>query len=160
MFPMILGVEHLLGQGKVGSFQNKKEENWYIKGNQFYIDTAVLSTIIPKSNINATGIPIVILTGPGTGSSGEFLTIAFKGRKHTILLGSKTAGYVTVNTGIQINDMASMNLSIGYGKDRNGKEYREAIEPDVYFNGVDKFNNIKNDEKVKAAIDWIKRHSK
>jgi carboxyl-terminal processing protease len=160
MYSMILGVEQLLGEGKVGSFYGKKEETWYIKGNRFYVDTALYATIAPKCNVNATTIPIVILTGTSTGSSGEFLTIAFKGRKHTVLLGTETAGYVTSITGIKINNEAFMNLAIGYGKDRHGKAYKEAIKPDIPFTAVDKFNDVKTDEKVKAAIDWIERHGK
>lgn len=160
MFPMILGLQQLLSQGQVGAFQVKKTENWILKDNSFFIDTSILSSIIPTCNINAQSIPIVMLIGSATGSSGEFLIIAFKDRTNTILLGDKTAGYVTVNTGIQINNTAFMNLAVGYGLDKRGKAYTEAIEPDILFSSVDKFNNIKNDEKVKAAVKWLKDHTK
>ena len=85
------------------------------------------------------------------------MIIAFKGRKNTVLLGSKTAGYVTVNTGIPINDTAFMNLAVGYSADRSGKLYKEAIDPDIPLTGVDKFNNIANDEKVNVAVKWLKK---
>jgi len=159
MFPMILGVNQLLSQGFLGSFRTKKKEDWLIKNNGFFIDTTLLTEVKPKCNVNAQNIPIVILVGPGTGSSGEFFVIALKGRKNTILLGSQTAGWVTVNTGIQINDTAFMNLSVGYGADRNGKIYKEALEPDIPVTSLDKFNDIANDEKVKAAIKWLKLHT-
>lgn len=159
MFPMIIGVEQLLSQGLLGSFRTKKKEDWFIKGNGFYIDTTLLTEVKPKCNVNARSIPIVILVGPGTGSSGEFFLMAFKGRKNTILMGSQTAGWVTVNTGIPINDTAFMNLSIGYGADRNGKIYKEALEPDITITSVDKFNDLGNDEKVQAAIKWLKHHT-
>ena len=158
MFPMILGVKQLLSDGFIGSFRTKKKENWFIKNNGFFIDTTLLTEVNPKCEVNAQNIPVVILVGPGTGSSGEFFLMAFKGRKNTILLGSQTAGWVTVNTGIPINDTAFMNLSIGYGADRNGKMYKEALEPDMTIISVDKFNDIVNDEKIKAAIKWLKSH--
>ncbi|SEL99597.1 Peptidase family S41 [Chitinophaga rupis] len=158
MFPMILGVKQLLSQGFLGSFRTKKKEDWFIKSNGFFIDTTLLTEVKPKCELNAQKIPVVILVGPGTGSSGEFFLMAFKGRKNTILLGSQTAGWVTVNTGISINDTAFMNLSIGYGADRNGKIYKEALEPDIKITSVDKFNDIANDEKVKAAIKWLESH--
>ena len=160
MFPMILGVKQLLSQGFLGSFRTKKKEDWFIKNNGFFIDTTLLTEVKPKCDVNAENIPIVILVGPGTGSSGEFFLMAFKGRKNTILVGSKTAGWVTVNTGIPINDTASMNLSIGYGADRNGNMYKEALEPDITITSVDKFNDIANDETVKAAIKWLKPHTR
>lgn len=99
-----------------------------------------------------------MLVSPVTGSAAECFIIAFKGRKNTVLLGAKTAGLVTVNTGIPINDTAFMNLAIGYSADRNGKVYKDAIEPDISFTATDKFNDIENDEKVKAAIKWLKLH--
>lgn len=159
MFPMILGVNQLLSQGSLGSFRTKKKEDWFLKGNGFYIDTTLLTEVKPKCDVNAQNIPVVILVGPGTGSSGEFFLMAFKGRKNTILMGSQTAGWVTVNTGIPINDTAFMNLSIGYGADRNGKIYKEALEPDITITSVDKFNDLGNDEKVQAAIKWLKHHT-
>jgi hypothetical protein len=51
-----------------------------------------------------------------------------------------------------------MNLSVGYGTDRNGKIYKEALKPDITIKSVDEFNDIANDEKVKAAIKWLKLH--
>ncbi len=51
-----------------------------------------------------------------------------------------------------------MNLAIGYSADKNGKVYKEAIEPDIPFTSIDKFNDIENDAKVKAAIKWLKLH--
>lgn len=159
MFPMILGVKQLLSEGFLGSFRTKKKEEWFIKGNGFFIDTTLLTELKPKCEVNAPNIPIVILVGPGTGSSGEFFLMAFKGRKNTILMGSQTAGWITVNTGIPINDTAFLNLSVGYGADRNGKMYTGSLQPDITITGVDRFNDIAKDEKVIAAVKWLKLHT-
>jgi carboxyl-terminal processing protease len=158
MHPMILGVEQLLTKGYIGSFRVKKKEDWFIRDNGFFVDTTLYSKISPKCNVNAQNIPVVMLISPHTGSAAECFIIAFKGQSNTVLLGSKTAGYVTVNTGIPINDTAFINLAVGYSADRNGKIYKEAIEPDIPFTSIDKFNDIPNDEKVKAAIKWLKLH--
>ncbi len=158
MHPMILGLEQLLTPGRVGSFQTKIKEAWSIKENGFYVDTALISKINPTCNINAQKIPVVMLISPITGSAAECLIISFKGRKKTILLGSKTAGYVTVNTGIPINNEAFINLSVGFSMDRNGKVYKDAIEPDIPLITTDKFNDIQNDEKVRAATKWLKQN--
>jgi len=158
MHPMILGVEQLLGNGKVGSFQTKRNENWVIKDNRLYIDTSLLTAITPKCSVEAQSIPVILLIGPGTGSSGEFLAMAFKGRKNTVFFGTETAGYVTVNSGIPINKFAFMNLSIGYGQDRNGNSYTRALQPDLRLQAPENFNSIKNDTLVKAAIRWLKYH--
>lgn len=158
MHPMILGVHNLLPSGKVGEFNVKKKEDWLLKNNSFLVDTAVLATIVPRCTNRAQQLPVVILTSPQTGSSGEFLIMTFKGRRNTILLSSTTAGYVTVNSGFLISDTAYMNLAVGYGADKNGTVYKEALNPDVFVEGPDSFNDIDKDMKVQAAIKWLKKH--
>jgi C-terminal processing protease CtpA/Prc len=160
MFPMMLGLQQILGAEKIGSFVSKKSESWYIKNNNFLLDTAILTTIVPKCSINAGSLPLVLLLGSNTGSSGEFLVMAFKGRKNTVLIGTETAGYITAVGGFPVNDAAYMYLSTGYGADRNGQVYKEAIRPDVTVDSPDSFNDIGNDKKVRAAVNWIANHSK
>ncbi|MDB5011910.1 MAG: Peptidase family [Daejeonella sp.] len=158
MHPMILGVENLLGSGKVGTFITKTKEDWIIKDHKFLVGGKVISSLVPKCNINAQNIPVVILVSPVTGSSAEFLIMTFKGRNNTVLLGSSTAGVLTINSGFPINEETFINLSVGYGADRQGNVYRQAIPADIPFTSVDQFNNIQNDGKVKAAIEWLKTH--
>lgn len=157
MHPMILGVQNLLPSGKVGEFHTNRKEDWILEDNKFTVDTLVLATIVPKCMINAQGLPIVILTSSQTASSGEFLIMTFMGRPRTVLLGERTAGYVTVNNGYQVSDYAFMNLAIGYGADRQGLLYKEAIKPSILVVGPDSFNNLENDLKVQEAIRWLKQ---
>ncbi|CAM3987641.1 Peptidase family S41 [Pedobacter westerhofensis] len=155
MYPMILGLEQLLQREAVGSFLMKTESKWFLKDHNFYIDTTKLASIAPKCWTATARLPMVMLTSPATGSSGEFLIIAFKGRPNTIIIGNSTAGYVTANQGFKINDEAFLNLSVGYGKDRNGKTYFKAIRPDISISSPDKFNDLENDRKILAAAKWL-----
>ena len=156
MFPMMLGLEQLLHEGKIGSFETKNRENWIIQNNSFYLDTNLLTTIIPKCRIDNKEIPVAVLIGRATGSSGEFLTIAFKKRKNTVFIGANTAGYITSTQGFKINDAVTLLLATGYGRDREGQMYDHALSPDIYSKEPDSFNDIKNDKKVLAAIKWIR----
>jgi C-terminal processing protease CtpA/Prc len=156
MFPMILGLEQILHNGKLGSFDSKNVTNWILKGNGFYLDTVVLNEINPKCKISNKNIPVAILIGNGTGSSGEFLAIAFKKRVNTIFIGTNTAGYITTTQGFQINDACFLLLSAGYGQDRTGETYKTSIKPDVYNSEPDNFNNIKEDKKVLEAMTWLR----
>jgi carboxyl-terminal processing protease len=160
MYPMMLGLQQLQGEEKIGSFIAGKQESWYIKDNNFLLDTTMLASIVPKCTVNAQNLPVVVLIGRGTGSSGEFLTMSLKGRNNTKFIGTKTAGYVTVISGIPINEAAYLYLSTGYGEDRKGNMYKDPIEPDVTLETPDSFNDIENDEKVKAGIKWITPHSR
>ena len=155
MYPMMLGLEQLLLDGKIGSFTGSAGD-WILRDNSFLLDTAILTSIIPKCQAPNKNIPVAILIGPATGSSGEFLAIAFKERRNTIFIGTETAGYITATRGFQINDAVSLLLSTGYGRDRTGKIYDKALSPDIRTNEPDSFNDIKNDKKVLAAIKWIK----
>ena len=156
MYPMILGLEQLLLNGKLGSFESKNASNWILKDNGFYVDTMLLNSITPKCSIPNKNIPVAVLIGNGTGSSGEFLTIAFKKRENTTFIGANTAGYITTTSGFQINDAVYLLLSTGYGRDRAGQSYRDAITPDIYNKAPDNFNDIKNDQKVLEAIKWLR----
>jgi len=155
MYPMMLGLEQLLLNGKLGSFEAKSHDNWIIKDNGFYLDTTIITSIVPKCSIPNRNIPVAVLIGQGTGSSGEFLTIAFKKRQNTIFIGTNTAGYVTTTLGFKINDAVWLMLSTGYGRDRQGQIYEQAISPDIFIDAPDSFNDIKNDKKVLAAAKWI-----
>ncbi len=155
MYPMMLGLEQLLRNGKLGSFEAKSHDDWILKDNGFYLDTAIITSIVPKCSIPNRNIPVAVLIGQGTGSSGEFLTIAFKKRENTVFIGSNTAGYVTTTLGFKINDAVWLMLSTGYGRDRQGQIYEQAISPDIPIDAPDSFNDIKDDKKVLAAIKWI-----
>ena len=158
MYPMMLGLEQLLRDGKIGSFETKDHANWIIKNNSFYLDTLVLTSIVPKCSIPNRNIPVAVLIGQGTGSSGEFLAMSFKKRENTIFIGSNTAGYITTTMGFKINDAVWLLLSTGYGRDRKGQVYEQALSPDIFSNEPDSFNDIKNDKKVLAAAKWIKEN--
>jgi C-terminal processing protease CtpA/Prc len=155
MYPMMLGLEQLLHEGKIGSF-TENSGDWILRNNSFYLDTSLLTSIIPKCQIPSKNIPVAILIGPATASSGEFLAIAFKKRKKTVFIGTETAGYVTATEGFIINDAVRLLLSTGYGRDRTGHIYDKALLPDIYSNEPDSFNDIKNDKKVLTAIKWIR----
>jgi C-terminal processing protease CtpA/Prc len=156
MYPMILGLEQILYSGKLGSFESKNATNWILKDNGFYLDTLLLNEITPKCKFTNKNIPVVVLIGNGTGSSGEFLTMAFKKRENTIFIGTNTAGYITTTQGFQINDASFLLLSTGYGRDRAGQTYKASIKPDIYNKAPDNFNNISNDKKVLEAIKWLR----
>jgi carboxyl-terminal processing protease len=156
MFPMMLGLQQLLGEGKIGSFSKKNGEAWLLHNNGFYLDSNLLVAITPKCLAIQNALPVAVLIGPATGSSGEFLAMAFKKRKNTIFIGNNTAGYVTSIQGFTINETISLYLSTGYGKDREGKAYTTALMPDISNDGPDSFNDIPNDKKVLAAMKWIR----
>lgn len=154
MYPMMLGLEQLLGQGRIGSTITGKTSYWIIKDHGFYLDD-LMTSINPTCYSDATTMPVAVVIGNATGSSGEFLAMTFKGRKNTVFIGEPTSGYVTTITGYPLLKKGYIYLSTGYSADRTGHVYTEALKPDIAASGPDMFNNLKQDPKIAAAVKWV-----
>ncbi|WP_116105614.1 S41 family peptidase [Lewinella sp. IMCC34191] len=72
-----------------------------------------------------------VLTNGRTASSGEVITVVFRGRPDTRSFGAATAGYSTTNATIFLSDGAMLNLTVSVYGDRNKHAYGNKIEPDV-----------------------------
>jgi len=129
MYPMLSGLSPLLDDGVLGKFQyaDGRVTYWGLKGGQA-IETA---DPIPPASIKREGsLPIAVVLGPRTGSSGEFTAMSFKGRANTRFFGAPTAGYVTANDPMKLSDGAMITMTDGWGIDRTGKKYVDVVEPD------------------------------
>ncbi len=159
--PMTLGLQQLLGEVKLGTLVQKEgRSESFLKDNAYYNDTAIILKFLPACNIDASTLPVVFLTGFATASSAEFLILSFKGRRNTISLGTPTMGMVTSVGGIWINDDALLYFAGGYFEDREGKTYKTALQPDIYLDAVNKYNDVPNDPKVMAAMAWLTSHAR
>ncbi|WP_407482667.1 S41 family peptidase [Elizabethkingia meningoseptica] len=158
MYPMISGIAPLLGDGKAGSFiqEGQKQGSWSVKdGNLLINDTP--HVILQNNCAPDKKIKIAVLTGPATSSSGEATTISFIGKNNVKLIGEKTTGLVSANNTIKITDDLYYFLSNSYEADRNDREYKESIPPDVEIIGGDNFKDLSKDKKILAALQWIKQ---
>jgi len=91
MYPMMLGLEQLLLDGKIGSFTGSAGD-WILRDNSFLLDTAILTSIMPKCQAPNKNIPVAILIGPATGSSGEFWPLPSKREEIQSLLEQRRLG--------------------------------------------------------------------
>lgn len=161
MYPMIAGIGDLLGDGKLGSFvtnNHEPEGEWILKNGNLYIDTVKASAVKYEGYPVRSNLPIAVLIGPYTASSGEMTAISMKGRAKTIWIGEASAGYTTVNNGFELNSYSGLNLAIDYAADRNGSIYPKKLIPDLLVEGGDQFENLKADKKVQRAKAWILKH--
>ncbi|HIC8808787.1 protease/peptidase [Elizabethkingia anophelis] len=158
MYPMISGIAPLLGNGKAGSFvdNGKILNSWSVKDGSLLINDNEYITL--QNNCNpGKNIKIALLIGPATASSGEATAISFIGKKNVKLIGEKTTGLVSANNSIKISEDLYYLLSSSYEADRNNKEYKESILPDVEITGGDNFKDLLKDKKILSAIQWIKQ---
>lgn len=136
MFPMIAALSPLLPEGAVLSNRErngdistieinngcciekrKKITNTFFKPSQTYI-------------LKNPGLPIAVLIGGKTGSSGEITSIALRSCANVRFFGDPTAGVPTGNRVFMLPDKAMLYIVCSIFSDNNGKMYYGKISPD------------------------------
>jgi hypothetical protein len=131
MWPMLKGLDALLGEGPFGSFHNPKGKlsYWVRTGLDIHpADTARNGR--PAFALKNAAAPLAVLLGPRTASSGEMTAIALIGRPGVRTFGAASAGYSTANRTFHLPDGAWLIITGAYARDRSGREYKGAIVPD------------------------------
>lgn len=91
-------------------------------------------------------VPVAILTDGMTASSGEALTLCFRGLENVKTFGAPTAGYTSVNMLYSLYDGAQLYLTVAFDKARTGEIFKEtSIEPDVA-----------TDSPLETALEWLR----
>jgi carboxyl-terminal processing protease len=113
----------------------------------------------PCTVVNPT-IPIAVLIGPGTASSGEILAMAFASRPNTRLFGENSIGLCNATNGIllPVNEFYVL-LSAYYMADHKKKINKEqVVKSQVYVkNDNDNYAEPLKDETVQAALEWLQK---
>ncbi|MEZ5013015.1 MAG: S41 family peptidase [Chitinophagales bacterium] len=166
MYPMITGLSAILGNGILGSAHPGERASadftWLLEDGKLYFqypDTRILLDSLSAACFeSAIYLPVAVLTGPLTASSGTATAIALHGRKNTLFIGEPTAkGYITGNSYYAFSPELTMMLSTHFNADRNGTIFTETIMPDLMVIGENNFDDLTNDSKIKQAIQWIEQ---
>lgn len=149
MYPMIAGLGPLTGEGVLGYFvDGMKKTPWkYANG------TCGAITVPNPYVLKDPKAKIAVLMGPRTASSGEATAISFIGKDNVKTFGQPSGGYTSANRGFKLSDGRNLLLAVSYEMDKNGKEYKEKIQPDI---PVAPSENANTDAELAAAIQWIK----
>jgi C-terminal processing protease CtpA/Prc len=138
MWPMLLGVEPILGDGEVGAFvdPDSVRSTWFsspgsvgtrdANGDTTYVHTSD----IPPVRLTQAMPPVAVLTDSLTASSGEAIAVAFRGRPGARSFGSPTFGVPTANHGYTLSDGALLLLTVAADADRTGRVYTDQLVPD------------------------------
>ncbi len=153
MEPMIAGLGPLFSSEKLGSLVdvNGKSDSWYYKDGRYYGD-GYKGWIVSKPIKLTSFLPIAVLTGNQTGSSGEVVAISFIGNSNTKSFGQPTWGLTTGNGSFELKDGSQIFLASTIMTDRNGNQYTASINPDFL---IEDKTNTNTDEIMDAAIKWI-----
>jgi carboxyl-terminal processing protease len=130
MWPMLAGLGPLLGEGTAGGFLSpdglvpwgyRRGEAWSRSTAQVRVASPVTLTPLP---------PVAVLTDTQTVSSGEAITIAFRGRPRTRSFGQATRGLSTGNQAFPLPDGSMLFLTTVVDADRTGRAYGGPVSPD------------------------------
>jgi hypothetical protein len=147
--PMLLGVGPILGTGRLIGFTNYPYVTSYSPGRLSATPRTHYTAPTRTADLQPQP-PVAVLTNLNTRSSGEAVTVAFKGRPLTRSFGMPTAGYMTYTRSYALSDRATLQLSAGYYVDRRGRVYRNQIKPDVEIAGLGLETSV-----VQAAERWL-----
>jgi carboxyl-terminal processing protease len=157
MYPMLAGLKPLLGDTNLGSFMSPGgvRSPWRAT----YDDTSdAMTAPAPRELAPLESAYVAVLTGPRTASSGEAVTISFRGRARTRSFGAPTAGFSTANETFALPDGAMIVLTTAIEADRTGREYGDKVDPDEIVPGANDAA-ADADSTVMAASKWLHARS-
>jgi carboxyl-terminal processing protease len=152
IWPMLNGLTPLLGRPPFGGYvvPGEKTEMWILQEGGLVTtegrDMRKLDLHMSGFTARHAAIPLAVLIGPETGSSGEGVAIAFAGRAGVRSFGRRSAGLTSANTTKTLSDGAVLAVPTSWTADRTGREYRVAIAPDEL---------IEDGSEIKAASRWL-----
>ena len=137
MYPMIGGLAPLLPVGKLYAFANGHR----VATAQVGIDRGGVT--INRQRVfgaldagSRVGPPVIVVFGATCASSCEQTANALAARPRTLFIGEPTAGYLTANTPLLINDAYVMLLTTGYTQDPCGHVLEANLTPDLAVDHV------------------------
>jgi len=134
LFPMLVALGPILGPGPtVGYRHHDGSTDVYElddEGALIAPDGSVLAAPPAGSEITyVPGLPIAVLQGGSTASSGEGVLMALLGRPNVRTFGRPTAGLPTGNSLVEFTDGSAVNLTQAIGVDSAGVTHESAIPP-------------------------------
>lgn len=154
MWPMLAGLKPFLDDEPLGTFVGRESTSPPWKAGQG------VGVEPPGSLRTLERAWVAVLTGPRTASSGEAVTIAFKGRPRTRSFGQPTNGLSSANGNFPLPDGAMILLTTAIEADRTGKQYGEKVDPDEIVPAPPSTSpavNLADDATIAAATAWLKR---
>lgn len=151
MYPMLLSVGPILGEGRLIGFTGKSGFSGYVS----YRDSTLFGDGKPvraplKVAVFSPAPPVAILVGPATMSSGEAVAIAFRWRPNTRSFGAPTGGVTNSPQTYRLADGATVRVSVEWDVDRRGTVYTHSIKPDVAVS-----EHLPDKAVVQAAEKWL-----
>lgn len=153
MWPMLAGLEPLIGDGRVGAFKppTGAPTHWWVDDGAAGSGDAAQAASRYAVTIEGPRPVVAVLTGPTTASSGEAVAVAFRGRPDARSFGEPTFGVSTGNRGFRLDDGALMFVTASRFADRDGQVYGGKVVPD---------EAVVAERALPAAATWLQAHAR
>ena len=148
MWPMIAGVGPVLGEGIIGwiVYYDREYEREYRNGAALSLGETFARVASPYSLLEQYP-KVAVLTDGQVSSSGEAITVYFKGRPRTRSFGTPTCGHHHLQQYFALTGRAGLYLVTSQHADRLKRKYSSAIVPDEVIEDPE--------ETVRQAIAWL-----
>ena len=157
-WPMLTGLGPLLGNGNCGYFidNDQNRSSWFYRSGAAGIDSVAITQVsIEPYELLDSKLPIAVLTGPQTASSGEVVATAFRNKTKAKSFGESTMGLSSGNAPYMLSDGSMILLTTSIYADRLGNLYGKKIRPDKYIKFSYQEVGKPDDPVIKNALDWI-----
>lgn len=156
MEPMLAGLGPLFSAKTVGYLVDVdgKREPWGYKKKAPFCGSYTGTPATNPVKLKNKNLPMAVLIGPQTGSSGEIVVLSFVGNKNTRLFGQPTWGISTGNGDFELPDGARLFLTSTIMADRTGKLYGGKVYPDELV----KPGKEGGDPVLERALEWLTRN--
>jgi hypothetical protein len=161
LWPMMAGIGPLLGEGEPGAqlHPDGAKSKWYYEAGKSGHRDDTVDPFYARTNAEPVKLvaapPVAVLIDRDTGSSGEGMAIAFRGRPATRFFGELTYGAATSTFPFPLADGAQIYLVTGTMVDRNGIEYPNGVAPDEEVLSLTTLAG--NDPVIRAASAWLSK---
>ena len=157
MWPMVAGIGPILGEGIAGFFigLDGSRTSWGYASGAALLDGEARITVGEAYVLSNDPPAIAVLTGPRTASSGEAVTISFRGRPRTRSFGEGTAGLSTANGSFMLSDGARLLLTTSVMADRTGQVYGAVVPPDEVVPIPPEGTPLPDDPVIIRARHWL-----
>ncbi|MEM7087311.1 MAG: S41 family peptidase [Bacteroidota bacterium] len=152
MHPMLAGLEPLFSSDTLGFLVNVHGEKEAWGRNELFKKEDPESYVEVEHPVSfEKQLPMAVLYGSATGSSGEIVIISFIGNYKTKSFGQPSFGLTTGNGEFEMPDGSYLFLASTHMADRNGTIYSKRVTPDVVFEKDESNPNL----EIEKAIDWL-----
>ena len=148
MWPMLNGLDPLLGEGPFGYFVGIEGRVAWVRGEEAISSQsgAEVDTGEPKYALANSDAPIAVIFGPRTSSTGEMVAVALAGRTDSRSFGARSANYTTAVRPFELSDGAVLGVTSSKVAYRDGTVIEGPLVPDEEVEG----------DALEPALEWLR----